>query len=100
MTPNGTFAWKENLRSFLKGVGAPIFIVAEMGDYFDVFWFVVSTHLKNIRQDGSFPQIGLEVESKRYLKPPPGIDSGIAALEPRPLLPPEMILNHFSLLEN
>ena len=32
------------------------------------FWLVVSTHLKNISQIGSFPQIGMKI--KRYLKPP------------------------------
>ena len=32
-------------------------------------WLVVSTHLKNISQIGSFPQVGLKI--KRYLKPPP-----------------------------
>jgi len=32
-------------------------------------WLVVSTHLKNISQNGNLPQIG--VENKKCLKPPP-----------------------------
>ena len=32
------------------------------------FWLVVSTHLKNISQNGNLPQIGVK---KKYLKPPP-----------------------------
>ena len=35
----------------------------------DIFWLVVSTHLKNISQIGSFPQVGVKI--KIYLKPPP-----------------------------
>ena len=31
---------------------------------------MVSTHLKNISQIGSFPQVGMNI--KKYLKPPPG----------------------------
>ena len=31
-------------------------------------WLVVSTPLKHVNQNGSFPQIG--GESKKYLKPP------------------------------
>ena len=31
-----------------------------------VFWFVVSTDLKNISQNGNFPQVG--VQNKTYLK--------------------------------
>ena len=37
----------------------------------NIYWLVVSTHLKNIRQIGSFPQVG--GENKNYLKPPPSI---------------------------
>ena len=33
------------------------------------FYLVVSTHLKNISEIGSSPQIGLKI--KKYLKPPP-----------------------------
>ena len=32
-------------------------------------WLVVSTHLKNISQIGSFPQVGVKIN--KYLKPPP-----------------------------
>ena len=32
-------------------------------------WLVVSTHLKNISQNGNLPQT--EVKIKKYLKPPP-----------------------------
>ena len=32
-------------------------------------WLVVSTHLKNISQNGNLPQIGVKI--KKYLKPPP-----------------------------
>ena len=35
-----------------------------------VIWLVVSTHLKNISQIGSFPHPG-RGENKKYLKPPP-----------------------------
>ena len=35
------------------------------------YWCMVSTHLKNISQIGSFPQVGRK--SKKYLKPPPTI---------------------------
>ena len=34
-------------------------------------WLVISTHLKNISQIGSFPQIGVKI--KKYLKPPPSL---------------------------
>ena len=27
------------------------------------FWLVVSTHLKNIRQIGSFPQVGVKIKT-------------------------------------
>jgi len=30
---------------------------------------MVSTHLKNVSQIGSFPQVGVKI--KKYLKPPP-----------------------------
>jgi len=33
---------------------------------------VVSTHLKNISQNGNLPQVG--DENKKYLKPPPTVD--------------------------
>ena len=33
-------------------------------------WLVVSTHLKNIGQNGNFPQIGMKI-SKKKMKPPP-----------------------------
>ena len=32
-------------------------------------WLVVSTHLKNISQNGNLPHIGMNI--KKYLKPPP-----------------------------
>ena len=32
-------------------------------------WLLVSTHLKNISQNGNLPQIGMNI--KTYLKPPP-----------------------------
>ena len=32
-------------------------------------WLVVSTHLKNISQNGNLPQIGVKIN--KYLKPPP-----------------------------
>ncbi len=28
-----------------------------------LFWLVVSTHLKNIRQIGSFPQVGVNIKN-------------------------------------
>ena len=31
-------------------------------------WLVVSTHLKNVSQNGNLPQLGVK---KKYLKPPP-----------------------------
>ena len=34
-----------------------------------LIWLVVSTHLKNISQIGSSPQVGMK--TKKYLKPPP-----------------------------
>ena len=35
----------------------------------EVNWLVVPTHLKNIRQMGNLPQVGMKI--KKYLKPPP-----------------------------
>ena len=34
-----------------------------------IYWLVVSTHLKNISQNGNLPQVG--DENKTYLKQPP-----------------------------
>ena len=36
----------------------------------DMIWLVVSTHLKNISQNGNLPQI-YKGENKKSLKPPP-----------------------------
>ena len=36
----------------------------EMGQkYKNIYWLVVSTHLKNISQNGSFPQIGMNIKN-------------------------------------
>ena len=35
------------------------------------FWLVVSTHLKNISQNGNLHQIGVNMKISKYLKPPP-----------------------------
>ena len=35
----------------------------------NLFWLVVSTHLKDISQNGNLPQLGDKIE--KYLKPPP-----------------------------
>ena len=35
----------------------------------DGTWLVVSTHLKNVSQNGNLPQIAVKI--KKYLKPPP-----------------------------
>ena len=35
----------------------------------DYFWLVVSTHLKNISQNGNLPQLGVNIN--KNLKPPP-----------------------------
>ena len=42
----------------------------KMWDFDDKFWLVVSTHLKNMSQIGSSPQIGMKVN--KCLKPPSG----------------------------
>ena len=44
-------------------------------------WLVVSTHLKNIRQNWNLPQIGVKIN--KYLKPPPRLtwNPKIEALE-------------------
>ena len=36
-----------------------------------MYWLVVSTHLKNISQIGTFPQV--ESENQKCLKPPPRV---------------------------
>ncbi len=42
-----------------------------MNLYIYIYWLVVSTHLKNISQNGNLPPN--KGENKKYLKPPPGI---------------------------
>ena len=44
-----------------------------------VIWLVVSTHPKNISQNGSSSQIG--VKNQRYLKPPPSCLLGVPCYE-------------------
>ena len=34
-----------------------------VGGWTNPFWLVVSTHLKNISQNGSFPQVGVEIKN-------------------------------------
>ena len=47
---------------------------------FASWWFQhVSAHLKHISQNGSFPQIG--VNMKQYLKPPPSLEPWLMALQ-------------------
>ena len=44
----------------------------EFYKHFDVFWLVVEpTHLTNMSQIGSFPQVGMDI--KKSLKPPPSL---------------------------
>ena len=64
--PETWWFWKTRLGSLWEGLlsGA------------SRYWLVVSTHMKNITQIGSLPQIGVKI--KNYLKPPRRLVSGRA----------------------
>ena len=56
-----TLKFSQRCDSFWMFFGPKKWGEEEFYKHFDVFWLVVSTHLKNISQIGSFPQVGMEI---------------------------------------